>query len=596
MNIENDFLTDFDLFGKIPEMYYKGKSKKSSTFGLILTVIYIILYITFLIYKLVRMFKRTDVTFYDSYTFNGLPSINLTNNEFYGGFGMGGIVDERMYYLDVTYVSKWKVNGAWVTKTVPLETEICKLEWFGPDYQALFSDINMNNYYCIKNVAGMVLEGYSNRERFSYFNVKYYPCVGKTKDGRTCYDDLTKMQFFTFNSVELKIQSNDLNPEDYKKPVIRTEVDMNSPVFKDLFQLIYSYLQIVNIETDEDITGLNFFTDHIRKQQYTRYENSFLIASPLLYGDIFKTGGPIADVTLQLHAKVLTQKRQYTQLIDVLGDVGGLMEILYSFLNILASLITEVLYDRSLVNNLFSFDMNRKYIVFKQAKNRKRERNEDRNMKDLDREDLNEKNPKYQDFENNKNIEIYSKENSGEQNIITKNGVSSSNKREIRKRNSNKKLNSRASKSTLVQYKEKNSRNENAQSDDNKLSIDENKNIISINNVANDPLEEDRVTNYSSKKGLKNVDISNWLICCFWCSRKKNNVNKILFEEGSKLITSKLDILNMFIDLNIIETIQKQFGIEVRGKNMSNRCKNNLRIYNMNNVNVVKHRISESSE
>ena len=52
----------------------------------------------------------------------------------------------------------------------------------------------------------------------------------------------------------------------------------------------------------------------------------------------------------------------------------------------------------------------------------------------------------------------------------------------------------------------------------------------------------------------------------------------------------------MFIDLNIIETIQKQFGIEVRGKNMSNRCKNNLRIYNMNNVNVVKHRTSESSE
>ena len=45
MNIENDFLTDFDLFGKVPELYYKGRSKKSSTFGIILTVIYIALYI-----------------------------------------------------------------------------------------------------------------------------------------------------------------------------------------------------------------------------------------------------------------------------------------------------------------------------------------------------------------------------------------------------------------------------------------------------------------------------------------------------------------------------------------------------------------------
>ena len=595
MNIENDFLTDFDLFGKIPELYYKGKSKKSSKFGLTLTVIYIILYIAFLIYKLVRMFKRTDVTFYDSYTFQGLPSINLTNNEFYGGFGMGGIVDERMYYLDVTYVSKWKVNGAWETKTTPLQTDICQLDWFGPDYQDLFKNINMKNYYCIKNVAGMVLEGYSNRERFSYFNVKYYPCVGKTKDGRDCYDDLTKMKFFTFNSVELKIQSNDLNPEDYKHPVIRTEVDMNSPVFKDLFQLIYSYLQIINIETDEDITGLNFFTDHIRKQQYIRYENSFLIASPLLYGDIFKTGGPIADVTLQLHAKVLTQKRQYTQLIDVLGDVGGLMEILYSFLNVIASLITEVLYDRSLVNNLFSFDLNKKYVVFKQAKNKKKQKNEDKEMKDIDNEDLVIKKHKYQDLEDNKNIEIYSNENSGEQNIITKNGVSSSTKKEMRIKNTNQKIISRASKTSLVHYNEKNSRNDIPRYDDNKLSIEEDKNIVSINN-ANDPFEEEKVTYYSTKKDLKNVDINDCLICCFWCTSRKNNLNKILFEEGSKLITEKLDLMNMFINLSALEKMQKQFGIEVKGQNMTNRCKNNIRIYNKNNINVNKHKTSESSE
>ena len=67
-------------------------------------------------------------------------------------------------------------------------------------------------------------------------------------------------------------------------------------------------------------------------------------------------------------AKVLTEKRQYTQLIDILGDVGGLMEILYSFLNIMTSLVTEILYDKSLVNNLFSFDLNNKFVVFNRFK------------------------------------------------------------------------------------------------------------------------------------------------------------------------------------------------------------------------------------
>ena len=187
MNIENDFLTDFDLFGKEPELYYKGKSKKSSTFGLILTVIYIILYIAFLIYKLIRMFRRVDMTFYDSYTFNGLPSINLTNNEFYGGFGMGGIADDKMYYLLVTYVSKWKVNGKWQNITKVLQTDICNIDWFGPDYKDIFADKPLDQYYCIKDVSGMVLEGYSNLERYSYFNVKFFPCVGINPfTGNTC--------------------------------------------------------------------------------------------------------------------------------------------------------------------------------------------------------------------------------------------------------------------------------------------------------------------------------------------------------------------------------------------------------------------------
>ena len=145
MNIENDFLTDFDLFGKLPELYYKGKSKKSSILGIVLTVIYIVLYIAFLIYKLVRMFKRVDVTFYDSYTFKGLPSIKLTNNEFYGGFAMGGMVDKKMYYLTVDYVSKVKINGVWQDTVKRLDTEVCKLELFGSEYQEIFADQPLDN-------------------------------------------------------------------------------------------------------------------------------------------------------------------------------------------------------------------------------------------------------------------------------------------------------------------------------------------------------------------------------------------------------------------------------------------------------------------
>ena len=580
MNIENDFLTDFDLFGKVPELYYKGRSKKSSTFGIVLTVIYIVLYIAFLLYKLIRMFKRVDMTFYDSYTFKGLPSIKLTNNEFFGGFGMGGIIDERMYYLTVEYVSLANKNGEWVTEDYRLlDTEICQLEWFGSEYQEIFADQPLHNYYCIKDVSGMVLEGYSNLERYSYFNVKFYPCANYTRNGTKCYDYWEKYKFFAANKIELKIQDNDLNPEDYENPVIRRRVDMNSPVFKDLYQMIYSYLQIVNIETDEDITGLNFFTDHTRKQVYTRYDESFIIASPLFYGDILISGAPIADATLQLAAKVLTEKRQYTQLIDVLGDVGGLMEILYSFLNVISSLVTEILYDRSLVNNLFSFDLNKKYVVFNNSKNKIKKTNEDNNSKEARKIDAINIKEKFLNFESNQNIEIYSKENSGDKNIAEKTNTVTTKKKARKK----KQIKKTASKTTLAQLQEQNIQNENIQDNGNKLSFEENKNIASIYNVPNDSLANQNGTDIPAEKDLKKVYINNLLIFCFWCTSRKKNINKLLFEEGSKLLTERLDIMNMFNDLYIVGIMQQKLGIESNGMNMTDRFKNNLQIYNMNN-------------
>ena len=581
MNVENDFLTDFDLFGKQPEIYYHGKSKKSSAFGIVLTVIYIVIYIAFLIYKIIRMLKRIDLTFYDSYTFQGLPSINLTNNEFYGGFGMGGIVDEKMYRIEVFYVSKVKVNGVWQETTKQLPIEVCKLEWFGSEYQEIFADQPMNQYYCIKSVDGMVLEGYSNLERFSYFNVKYYPCVGQTKDGEECYDYYTKLQFFSVNTIELKIQDNDLNPENYKKPVIRRVKDMNSPVFHQLYQLIYSYIQIVNIETDEDITGLNFFTNTIRREQYTKYDESFLIASPLFYGDILQTGGPICDVYLQLSAKVLTEKRQYVTLIAVLGDVGGLMEILLTFLNIITSFITEVLYDRSLINNLFSFDLNKKLVVLNVKKKKRKSNDEDNQRIDIKRFDSIKLREDLQNIENNnKNIEIVPKDKLDNQfqldSPFDKNNISSTRKK-IKKK-IKKKTSVRSASHNLKSYNDI----EKTPNYENKLSIEENKIIDNKDTKVNGTMC--RVNTSGVDRDLKKVYINNWTIFCFWCTSKKRNVNKVLFEEGSKIITKRLDIMNMFNHLYINEIIQEKLGFEARDMEMTDEFKNYLHFFNSNNI------------
>ena len=580
MNIENDFLTDFDLFGKTPELYYKGKSKKSSLLGIILTVIYIVIYIAFLIYKLVRMFKRVDVTFYDSYVFQGIPSIKLTNNEFYGALGMFGGYDPRLVRIEVHYVRKEKINGNLKTiEDIPLELEQCRQEWFGSEYQHIIKNEGVERYLCIKNVDGLVLEGYSNMERYSYLNTKFYACIGQ----EGCAPLEYVKQYFQMNYVELKVQDNDLNPEDYEHPVIRRVVDMNSPVFSDLFQLIYSYIQIVNIETDEDITGLNFFTDHIRKETYTRYEESFLIASPSFYGDpLTNPYAPIADVTLQLHGKVLTEKRQYTQLIDVLGDVGGLMEILLTVLNLISSFFTEVLYDQSIVNELFSFDLNKKLIILnvrhkKNEKNANYEKKFVRDESDLDKIRIRKN---FKDLEENNNIEIYQKEkldnninNNGESNdIIISNNNTISHKKKKKKRTAPSRIaNARNSRSIIKLSNEKIENEINAEK---KLPVENIENTLKDENTnQNIENKKNNYLNLSTEQNLKNVYINNWLICCFWLTSKKRNINKVLFEEGSLMLTQRLDILNLFNNVYISEILQKKMGVEARDADMTDKCK-----------------------
>ena len=108
---------------------------------------------------------------------------------------------------------------------------------------------------------------------------------------------------------------------------------------------------------------LGFITD---SKNYLSIRNKENLKS--LKEDIFTTGDSICDITIALSEQELTQKRTYPKLIEVLGDVGGLMEVFFSFFRIISSFLNETLYETSLVNHLFSFDLRKKVLIIKEKK------------------------------------------------------------------------------------------------------------------------------------------------------------------------------------------------------------------------------------
>jgi hypothetical protein len=243
------------------------------------------------------------------------------------------------------------------------------------------------------------------------------------------------------------------------------------------------------------------------------------------------------------------------------------MEILLTLLNIISSFITEVLYDISLVNDLFLFDLDKKLVVFNHKIKINKSFDERNITTDQLKTENNNKIENPKEFENQKIIEITSKENLNELKTLT--------------------IDETKRKAKKTKYTYRNARNPRPfnEINNNKLVLEENINVKSIENKnKNDELPTDRTSKSLNENKLKSIYINNWIICCFCCINRKKNINKALFEEGSRILTQRLDVVNMFNHFYIMELMQKNMGIEPKEMRMSDICKNAIQMVNANNI------------
>ena len=574
--IECELFEEFDLFGKVPQFFYKGRPQRVSWFGRIFSIFYIILYGAFFIYKLVRMLQKVDIDFYETYAFSGIPTIKLNNDLFYGGFTIGGIMDETIYFPLVYHYTEKTING--VRQTFPrkeIALTKCTLDKFGKRFQPLFEKKNLDNLYCLKDVQES-LTGYSSLDEFSYYNIAIMPCVGMNPKGQTCKPLLDVTNFFQQNYLEFKMQDIVMTPKNYDNPSEPRNMDIKSPVFSFIYQQIYTYMQIVNLETDEDWLGFEGLSD-IKKEQFLRYEESWIITAPSPHMQSLQAGKPVCDITIQLSAKVLTTKRTNTKLIEVLGDVGGLMEVVWSAFNLLSIFVTDLLYDIDIVNALFSFDLTRKKVLMKKISNEinnnklvtvetnvfntvKTYESDDKIIKSTI-ENNEDKSPKkeiqrirtIQFAKNKKDKNIKSKKIMSQHSIKIASG-----KNYFHMENMNFKAKKGIIKNTLERQRQT-ILSTNLM--DSKKDLEESKNVEK--EIKSEILDEIKINKF-------------FIIFGFCCVRKRKNVNNYVLDEGLDLISKRLDILNIFKRLYYDENIQKNYLKENEEIEMSVRCKDKL--------------------
>ena len=111
-------LLDFDIYSRRISFFYQSKEKLGSTFGFILTLLYVVLSIILFFIYFIKTVKREEVTASDSTIYpEGIPAIEINRDRLYLAFGlehptkMTRFIDERIYYPEVIFVERVKEKG-----------------------------------------------------------------------------------------------------------------------------------------------------------------------------------------------------------------------------------------------------------------------------------------------------------------------------------------------------------------------------------------------------------------------------------------------------------------------------------------------------
>ena len=561
------FIKIIDIFGKNVELYYKGKEKKTSYYGSLLTIAYALIYMGFFLYKFVRMLQRKEITFYDTYAYvDKPPIINITNENFYGGFALENpetydpFIDETIYYPKAYFKTARRDGDNWNWTIENIELEKCNIDKFGSFYREKFSTKALHNLYCFKNVNN-TLVGHYSYDYYSFFYIEFFPCVNTTENNNHCkrLEDIDYYLKSTFISFQL--QDIELNPLNYSNPIRPRNQDTYTTVGKSLFQEIHIFFQIVDIETDLDLFGFTEF-EYVKSEKYLKYESTIQMTSLNEY-NIYQTGDSFCDITIKLSEKLLIEKRRYMKLIEVLRDVGGFTGVILSIFQVFSSFSVYLLYEISLINSLFEFDMNKKMVLI---------HNKSKNKLTAKKKN------------SSPNIKIYSKNNSNKKIKYTS---IIANEENISFSKNNLNLLSNEKNPGIKKIKRKKKRQKSVNNNEIFFHFNRDETINRKNGIK---IENNLINNFILKENKNKKDLykenkyiidkikinKTYLFFCFLFVRKKRNRENILLDEGKKLITEKLDIVNIFRKLFCNDEILKN----ERNIKMSDTCIDNLKSIN----------------
>ena len=550
---------DFDIYSRRISFFYKNKEKFGSVFGFVLTVLYIVLSIIIFLIYFIRTLKRVEVTASDSTVYpTDIPSIDINNHLFYIAFGLEDpvkltrIINETIYYPEVIFVEKIKVNGEFITKSeTVLEIEKCSNIKFGEEYQVLLERHQINNSYCIKEL-NLKLEGGPSHIKMSYIKINIYPCVNNTQNSNHCQSQEIIDKYLTSAYFSILAKDIGLNPMNFKVPIIPLLQYLYTPIDKSILKEYIIYFGITEINTD---TGL--FFNAIKKETYLKYvkdlHSIFFIENKQNYA-----GKEIFSAQIRLEETINFHKRTFTKMSQVLSITGGYMQIISTVFALIALLTKKFSLEQNLLNSIFNFNIKQRKIILCIEYKKRLDYNPNLEKK----KDNNNNNNTFILYDPKKSI--ISKKSRRDSILIFKHKKDSTMRRSVTlqpnmtgKKSIKSQSGSVSGSSQLFSQLSKNKPKNNEDFDPNinrsKINMIYKEDNLAMNDMFKMQKPKKKKSNYNILNDLKELDQGrrstvNFTIFDYYCLKKLNNKKAEieLFNFGINFFKSQMDIINFF--------------------------------------------------
>ena len=551
-------LSSFDMYSKKICFYYNNQEKISSYFGFILTLVYILASVILFILEIIKAFKRAELKVSDTTIYSKeMPIIDVDMDKLYFAFGLeypnsaNRYIDEQIYTAKITFFDKQKIKGKFETIVQKdLEFEKCNVDNFGKDYQNLFTKDELNNSYCLKNFNyTLTFAGSYKYDRITYIRIVINPCVNSTKNNFSCKPQEVIDEQINSGYFSIVLKDFGLNPSNYTSPKIPTLQDLYTTIDRRLSKNYIVNFGLTEIHTDKGIVN-----NQINKERYLQFRKvfeNFLIRKE----KDFHSGKSVILVQLRLEDTLLIQKRSYTKITEVFSRIGGYMQLMNTVFLLATSIINRIYSEIKIINGIFNFNIkeNKMILKLKSLKNPTPIINFSKNNKKKNFFSSNIINNLSQfENQNRSNNNLIIKENSSNNNITFLNEYDKKKKNYSIKLNNNNKNFITFDNSKNESFKSRNNNN-------NDSKIERYSKYLNRDNIKN-------IFFSLSKKSSKDINILdysddiNLTILDYFCSGKNSKKYKYiqLFNKGNAFYRKKMDIVNVFTLLTILEDFIKR--------------------------------------